>query len=104
MTDADLWSRWAIWMSVAAAVVLIAAALLIIILVTARRILADAVRALNAAEAIRRQTSAIWQLEQTNDVAAEIREIVRGIEAKGTALVQALEHRGAPAGTERKTS
>jgi len=53
MTDGDLWSAWRIWMGVATVVVLIAATLLVIIWLTARRILADAVRALTAAEAIR---------------------------------------------------
>ena len=50
MTDAELWSAWRIWMGVATVVVLIAASLLVIIWVTARRILADAGRALTAAE------------------------------------------------------
>jgi hypothetical protein len=101
MTDADLWRAWQFWMAIAAAIVLIAATLLIVILVTARRILADAVRALNAADAIRRQTAAIWQLEQTNDVAAEISETVRRIAEKGGALAQALEH-GAPATSQTR--
>ena len=104
MTDADLWRAWELWMAVAAAIVLVAAALLIVILVTARRILADAVRALNAADAIRRQTSAIWQLEQTNDVAAEIRETVRRLAEKGGALAEALEHGAPAANTTRRTS
>ena len=101
MTDADLWRAWQLWMAVAAAIVLIAATLLIVILVTARRILADALRALNAADAIRRQTSAIWQLEQTNDVAAEIRETARRIAEKGDALAQVLGH-GAPATSQTR--
>ena len=102
MTDAELWRSWALWMGVAAVIVVVAAALLITILVTARRILADAVRALKAAEAIRRQTAAIWQLERTNDVAAEIREIVRAIETRGGALANALQHHGTSAVAERK--
>ena len=51
MTDAELWSAWRLWMGVATLVVLIAATLLVTIWLTARRILADAVRALKAAEA-----------------------------------------------------
>ncbi len=58
MSDADLWAAWRHWMVVATVVVLLAAGLLITILVTARRILAEAVRALNAVEAIRRQHAA----------------------------------------------
>jgi hypothetical protein len=94
MTDTDLWNAWLLWTAVAAIVVLIAASLLIFILVTARRILSEAVRALNAAEEIRRNTAAIWQLQTTNDVAADILTTVRQIEAKGGALADALALHG----------
>ncbi len=90
MTDAELWAAWRIWMGVAAFVVLLAAALLIIIAVTARRILADAVRALNAAEGIRANTQPIWGLQGTNEVAEDILETVQAIEAKGGLLAGAL--------------
>ena len=56
MTDAELWAAWRLWMGVATVVVLIAATLLIVIALTARRILADAGRALAAVEVIRAQT------------------------------------------------
>ena len=92
MTDADLWSAWRTWMGVAAVVVLIAATLLVVIWLTARRILADAVRALTAAEAIRAQTQPIWGLQDTNEVAEDILATVQAIEAKGRLLSQALEH------------
>jgi len=92
MTDGDLWSAWRIWMGVATLVVLIAATLLVIIWLTARRILADAVRALTAAEAIRAQTQPIWGLQVTNEVAEDILATVQAIEAKGGLLSQALEH------------
>ena len=95
MTDTDLWNSWRLWMGVAAVVVLIAAGLLIFILVTARRILTDAVRALNAAEEIRKNTTVIWQLQGTNEVAADILATVRDIEAKGGALADALHSRPA---------
>jgi hypothetical protein len=92
MNDADLWAAWRIWMGVAAVVVLIAATLLVVIWLTARRILADAVRALTAAEAIRVQTQPIWGLQVTNEVAEDILATVQAIEAKGGLLSQALEH------------
>lgn len=95
MTDADLWSSWLFWAGVAAVIVLVAAALLIIILLTARRILREAVRALNAAEEIRKNTAAIWQLQATNDVASQILTTVRDIEAKGAKLAEALESQAA---------
>ena len=72
MSDAELWSAWRMWIVVATVVVLLAAGLLITILVTARRILRDAVRALNAVEIIRKNTQPIWELQTTNHVAEQI--------------------------------
>ena len=91
MSDAELWAAWRIWIIVATAVVLLAAGLLITILVTARRILAEAVRALNAVESIRKKTQPIWELQTTNQVAGQILQTVEAIEQKGGALVRALE-------------
>lgn len=90
MTDAELWAAWRLWMGVAAVVVLLAASLLIAIWLTARRILANAGRALHAAEAIRANTQPIWALEDTNSVAAEILETVQAIEKKGGLLAAVL--------------
>lgn len=99
MTDTELWSAWWLWMGVATLVILIAAALLITIWLTARSILAHARRALAAAERIRESTIPIWALETTNEVAGQILETVQSIEAKGGALVEALEsHAGAAGG------
>ena len=95
MSATEVWASWRIYISVAALVVVIAASLLILILITARAILRDAVRALNAAETIRKNTLPIWGLETTNDVAVEIRDAVRSIEAKGGALAGALQGAGA---------
>ena len=94
MTDADLWTAWRLWMGVATLVVLIAAGLLITIWLTARKILADAVRALNAAQAIRAQTQPLWGLQQTNEVAEEILDAVTAIEKKATLLADALASKG----------
>jgi hypothetical protein len=91
MSDAELWAAWRLWIVVATVVVLLAAGLLITILVTARRILAEAVRALNAVETIRKNTQPIWELQATNQVAAQILQSVEAIEHKGGALVRALE-------------
>lgn len=95
MSDAELWAAWRLWMLVAAAIVVVAAGLLIAILVTARRILADAGRALAAADTIRRQTQPIWELQATNEVAERILHTVQAIERKGGALAAAPE--GQPA-------
>jgi len=100
MSSADLWAAWRLWVLVAAVIVLVAAALLVTIWLTARSIVAHATRALRAAEAIRDNTRAIWQLQTTNETAAEIREVVGEIETKVDALVGAL-HGQAPAGARR---
>jgi hypothetical protein len=91
MHDAELWAAWRLWMALASVIVLIAAGLLVTIWLTARRILAEAHRALAAAERIQRRTDAIWALEATNDAAKRIHGTVEGIAKKGTALVEALE-------------
>ena len=93
MSDAELWSAWRIWVGVAAVVVLLAAGLLVAIWITARRILAEALRALAAAEAIRKSTESIWELQATNEVAERILHTVEAIEHKGGALASALEGR-----------
>ena len=99
MTDANLWAAWRLWMMVAVAVILIAASLLITIWLTARSILAHAVRALTAAEKIRANTDPIWALDTTNEVASGLLEAVQSIEAKGGKLAEALEsHAGASGG------
>ena len=95
MTDTELWAAWRVWMGVATVVVLIAATLLIVILLTARRILADAVRALNAVEKIRAQTQPIWGLQDTNEVAENILATVQSVEQKATLLGAALTHKAA---------
>jgi len=95
VTDAGLWSAWLLWLGVAVGVILIAAGLLVTIWLTARKILADAVRALNAAQAIRAQTQPIWRLETTNDVAEDILQTVQAIEKKAALLADALTAKGA---------
>ena len=90
MSDAELWAAWRVWMGVATVVVLIAASLLIVIWLTARKILADAVRVIAAAQAIRQQTQPVWALETTNMVAEDILANVQAFENKATLLAQAL--------------
>jgi hypothetical protein len=97
MTDADLWAAWRVWMLVGALVVLVAAALLVTIWLTARSIAGHAWRAVVALDGIRENTRAIWALQTTNEVAEELCDTVRDIEAKATALAEALQSH-APAG------
>lgn len=101
MSSAELWAAWRLWLLVAVVVILIAAGLLIAIWLTARSIVAHATRALNAAEAIRNNTQAIWQLQNTNEMATEIRDTVCAIEAKAEKLVRALQAQTAAGGSRR---
>lgn len=91
MSDAELWAAWRMWIIVATVVVILAAGLLLTILFTAHRILGEAVRALRAVEAIRKNTQPTWALQTTNEVAERILHTVEAIEAKGGALVRALD-------------
>jgi hypothetical protein len=90
MSDTDLWAAWRLWLAVAVVIIIVAVSLLVAIWVIARKILANAVRALVAGEKIRANTEAIWGLQTTNEVAVEILTTVQDIEAKGGALVAAL--------------
>jgi hypothetical protein len=94
MTDADLWAAWRLWLGVAVVVVALAAGLLIAIIVTARGILAAALRAKAAAEAIRANTLPIWELQTSNEVAGGLLTTVQSIESHGGALAAALTHKG----------
>ena len=102
MTDADLWAAWGFWMAIAAVVIAVAAALLVTIWLTALSIASHARRALAAAEAIRANTQPIWELQTTNEVALDLRDTVRAIEAKATLLAEALGGHAAPAGGGRR--
>lgn len=96
MTEAELWSAWRLWLGVAVVIVLIAASLLITIWLTARSILAQAERALAAADRIREQTSPIWALQATNETAEALLVQARDIQRTAGALAAALEsHAGA---------
>jgi hypothetical protein len=98
MTSADLWAAWWLWMRVGGAVVLVAAALLVTIWLTARSIAVHAERALRAAEAIRDNTRVIWELQTTNEVAAQLLDTVRDIETKAGKVVEALQSHAATGG------
>ena len=98
MGDAELWATWRLWMLVAVVVILVAAALLVTIWLTARSIAAHAARAIVALQAIRDNTHAIWGLQTTNEMAEELRDTVRDIEAKAAALAEALQGHTAAGG------
>ncbi len=91
MTDPELYVIWGWSLVVAAVVVLLAAALLIAILLVARRILAHAGQALEAAEAIAEDTKIIWALDDTNRLAEEVLEAATHIEERGGHIAGALQ-------------
>ena len=92
MTSADLWAVWWLWMLVGGAVVLVT------IWLTARSSAVHAERALRAAEAIRDNTRVIWELQTTNEVAAQLLDTVRDIETKAGRVVEALQSHAATGG------
>jgi hypothetical protein len=99
MSEAELWSAWRLWMALATVIILVAASLLIAIWLIARSILAEAGRALAAAERIREQTSSIWALQTTNEVAAGLVETTQEIERTARTLASALESHAGAGGT-----
>lgn len=98
MSETELWTAWGSWMILASVIIVVAAALLVTIWLTARSILAHAVRALHAAEAIRQNTLPIWELQTSNEVAKGLLETVQRIEAGGAELAEALESHASAGG------
>jgi len=94
MPDAELYTIWYWSLAVAGVVVLLAAALLIAILLVARRILGNARKALEAAEAIAEETKVIWALDETNRTAEEILATAESIEERGGHIAGTLPERG----------
>jgi len=90
MPDAELYTIWYWSLAVAGVVVLLAAALLIAILLVARRILGNARKALEAAEAIAEETKVIWALDETNRTAEEILATAESIEERGGRIASTL--------------
>jgi len=90
MMVAGLYTIWAVWLVIAVVVILIAAALLIAILLVARRLVAHGLQALEAADAIAKDTKVIWALADTNAVAGEILATTQSIEAHGGRIAAAL--------------
>lgn len=84
-------SYWYASMTAAAAVIGAVAVLLLALIATVRSILSNANRALKAANEIVTNTRPIWQLEQTNEVAAQLLEDAQAIEQHATQIADTLE-------------
>lgn len=90
MTDQDLFFYWYIGLAIAAVVVVIAAVLLLTILFTARSIDRGAKAALEMVRQIRDNTQVIWALDDTNNVARQLRGGAESILAHAGDIAQAL--------------
>ncbi len=84
-------AAWTMWLLIAGVVTLAAAALLVTIALLARRISHLGLQALAAVTAIERQTRVIWQLNATNQVAAQLAAGARSIRDHGAAIAQTLD-------------
>ena len=91
MTESEFLSRWYLGIGIAAVIVVLVAILVIAIILTARRILANATRALTVANEIVARTTPIWELERTNAVAVELLQGAQAIETHAGQVAAALE-------------
>ena len=72
MNDIALFQTWHLWLVIAAVLILVAATLLILVNRAAQRIYRLAAAALQLVAEIKMNTSSIWGLQQTNEVASGI--------------------------------
>ncbi len=91
MTTQQFVRAWYVGIAIAAGAVVAVATLLLAIIGTARSILGNARRALGLANEIVANTHPIWELEQTNAVAAQLLEGGAAIERHATELADVLE-------------
>lgn len=91
MSEKEFRRYWFSGAAVIAVIVAAVATLLLAIIATARKILANAVQALGLAKEIVENTSPIWNLQQTNEVAGQLLEGAKAIESHATKLADALE-------------
>jgi hypothetical protein len=87
----DSSGAWRVGLGLAGVVVGAVAGLLLAIIAVARSIEANVGRARAAAEAIVRNTDAIWALDKTNRAAAELLATARAIERHATEVADALD-------------
>ena len=90
MNDDALYTSWYLWLGVATVLIIAAAALLLFVNGAARRILRLASAALGLVVEIKQNTSSIWGLQQTNEVAGQILQGSSDIKAHLTLVADAL--------------
>ena len=91
MENEALFNEWLIGLVLVSVIVVIAAVLLILVFLAARRILRLAVAALKIVTQIKNNTNAIWELENTNKVAVNIKNEAEAIEEHATLVADALK-------------
>ena len=90
MNDDTLYTSWYLWLGVATVLIIAAAALLLLVNGAAKRILRLASAALGLVVEIKQNTSSIWGLQQTNEVAGQILQGSSDIKAHLTLVADAL--------------
>jgi hypothetical protein len=91
MAEQQVINNWYIVWAVAAVIVVVVAMIAVMLIVTARRILANATRALKVANEIVANTRTIWELEKTNAVVTQLAEGAEAIVQHATQVADALE-------------
>ena len=91
MENEALFNEWLIGLVLVSVIIVIAAVLLILVFLAARRILRLAVVALKIVTQIKNNTNAIWELENTNKVAVDIKNEAKAIEEHATLVAEALK-------------
>lgn len=90
MNDASIMNQWLIGLGIAVVIILIAAVLLLMVWQAARRILKLAGAALGIVIQIKENTTSIWGLQQTNEVAVNILKEAKEIETHAGMVAEAL--------------
>lgn len=90
MTDPMLYAEWQTALVIAGVLVVAAAVLLIMVWLSARRILRLAKAALDLVVQIKQNTTSIWGLRTTNEVASKLLEDAESIEEHAGTVVQGL--------------
>ena len=98
MSAQEIYHWWLVWLGIGAAVVVAAAVLLLTIIALAHRIAVLARRALAIVEEIQLETTPIWQLGETNQVAGDLLQGAEAIRDNAGAITRALTHTSEPRG------
>lgn len=86
-----LYNQWYMGLAIATVIILIAAVLLIMIWLAAKRILKLANAALGLVVQIKENTTSIWELQDTNEVAASILKETKNIRDHAGLVAGSLE-------------